>query len=108
MIQIVVYAGKPEVGAGPYYIPKINDVVMELVTQVQKVCPLGGRNLTMDRLYGSVQIAKWLLEQRMTSTCTMNHNRIGLPAEVKDATRTHLSKTVHYEKVYMTLFSKFM
>ena len=103
------YAGKPEVGAGPYHIPAIDDVVKDLVTKTHGTCPLEGRNLTMDRrLYGSVPIAQRLLEQRMTSTCTIQLYRRGLPVEVKDGkNRMPLSKTLHYEKVYIILISQF-
>ena len=93
-----MFAGKPVIGVGPYYIPKIDDVVKDLVSKVVGVCRLRGKNLTMDRHYGSVSIANWLLEeQKMTSKCTMRLNRLGLPQEVKNGKdREHLSKTVHY------------
>ena len=56
--QVVVYAGKPANEVGPYYIPDADESVKSLVTGLMKVCPLGGRNWTMDRLYGSVPITR--------------------------------------------------
>ena len=96
-----MYAGKPESGAGPYYINNTDDSVKSLVSGLMAKCPLGGRNWTMDRLYGSVPITQWLLENNMTATCTMRHDRRGLPTENLKDGKNHipLSKTIHYEKV---------
>ena len=96
-----MYAGKPEMGDGPYYIPNIDNVVKELVSKVSVDTPMKGKNLCMDRLYGSVPIVEWLLEeQKMTAVCTMRSDRLGMPEEAKDGkNREHLSNSIHYEKV---------
>ena len=99
--QTIVYCGKPADGEGPYYIAGIANIVKELVVQLKRDCPLGGRNISMDRLYGSVEIEKWLLEHAITATCTMITSRMGMPAEVKDVkNRALLSNTLHFEQVY--------
>ena len=61
--------------------------------------PLAGRNISMDRLYNSIPIANWLRENSITMIGTLKHNRIGLPAELKDAKeRDEHSTTLHYEE----------
>ena len=46
---MVVYAGKPENGNGPYYIPSVMGTVQSLVTKLEESQELGGRNLSFDR-----------------------------------------------------------
>ena len=46
---IVVYAGKPENGSGPFYEPSVIGTVQRLVTKLEESSDLGGRNLSYDR-----------------------------------------------------------
>ena len=96
----IVYAGKPESGTGPYYLSGINEYVQKLVDGVSSVLPLQGRNITTDRLYTSISMANWLLNKKgMTMVGTIQANRIGVPAQLKDPiNRKDFSNTIHYEK----------
>ena len=51
---IIVYAGKPPSGNGPFYIPTILDSVKSLVTKLEQSSELAGRNLSFDRLRNSL------------------------------------------------------
>ena len=94
----VVYAGKPELGHGPYYLSSVDQYVEQLVKNLKGILPIEGRNISMDRLYSGISIAKWLLSQQITMVGTMQANRIGLPDELKAAsTRGEFSRTIHYE-----------
>ena len=53
----------------------------------------------MDRLYTSVPIAQWLLSKDITCIGTIMSNRIGIPAELKQATgREEFSSLMFWEK----------
>ena len=78
------YAGKPENGDGPYNICATEDYVKYLVNEVEKDTSLKGRNVSTDRLYTSVPLAKWLLDRDITTVKTLNTVRIGIPDELKD------------------------
>ena len=98
--KVSVYASKPTAGTGDYYIEGIQAYVKDLVNRLNKNELIGGRNISMDRLYGSVEIAKWLLETHcITTTTTMMVNRVGIPDEMKSAKgRAEFSKSVHYNE----------
>jgi hypothetical protein len=53
-----VYAGKPVGVPGPHYIPGIIPIVKALVSQLGAFVDLAGRNITMDRLYTSVELVE--------------------------------------------------
>ena len=95
----LVYAGKPEQVGGPYYIDTICDCIKTLVETTGSKLLLEGRNISMDRLYTSVAIAKWLREKSITVIGTLVTNRIGIPDEVKAVRhRENFSMTVHFEE----------
>ena len=60
--QSVVYAGKPEGEPDEYYISGTFNYITRLVDKLCAYQNLGGRNISMDRLYSSFQIADWLLQ----------------------------------------------
>ena len=45
---------------------------------------LVGRNISYDRLYTSIPMAQWLLDRGITSVGTLQSNRKGIPAEIKE------------------------
>ena len=94
------YAAKPTAGDGPFYISSTADYVKNPVIRTKEQVRLDGRNISMDRLYTSVEIASWLLEKNMTIVGTVQKGRVGFPKEVFDTkNREMLSKTCHYEKI---------
>ena len=93
-----VYAGKPADEYGPYYISGTENYVKDLVQNLAKHVSLQGRNISMDRLYTSIPLAKWLLTQDMTSVGTLTSNRVGIPDELKSPkNRNLLQSTTHWE-----------
>ena len=56
--RAVVYAGKPTGVLGCHYIPGIISIVKALLTLLLSFVDLCGRNITMDRLYTSVELLK--------------------------------------------------
>ena len=55
--------------------------------------------MAMDRLYTSVPITQWLLSKDITCIGTIMSNRIGIPAELKQATgREEFSTLLFWEK----------
>ena len=58
---------------------------------------LQGRNISMDRLYTSIPTARWLLSKNITMIRTMQHNRSGIPAEIKSTNdRENLSTNIYW------------
>ena len=54
----------------------------------------------MDRLYRNISLANWLLGRKITCVGTLNHNRQGIPTELKNTSeREEFSVTCHYESV---------
>ena len=59
---------------------------------------LKGRNISTDRLYTSIALANWLLENNITTAGTLNTTRNGVPDELKKAEeRDKFSATCHFE-----------
>ena len=71
----LVYAGKPKKQPAPFYVSGTQMYIKELVTSLEKSTSLHGRNISMDRLYTSIPIAKWLLSRNITSVGTHQSNR---------------------------------
>ena len=89
--QTIVYHGKP-VGEPDNYTKHLVDKILEHK-------PLKGRNISMDRLYTSVAIARWLLEKDITTIGILQSNRRGIPPEIKDiSTREILSTETYWEQ----------
>lgn len=81
--MMVVYSGKPVGVPSEYYVPGTDEIVKSMVSRLQKATDLRGRNISYDRLYTSIPLAKWLLEQGITSIGTLKSNRRGIPDEIK-------------------------
>ena len=80
-----IYAGKPTEIQSEHYIQGGNDeLVLSLVNGLSRRAKLDGRNISMDQLYGSIPVAKALLERNITVISTLNQNRKGLPDEIKN------------------------
>ena len=80
-----VYAGKPEVGQGPYYLSGTENIVKHLIENLQSSQQLQGCNISMDRLYTSYSLFQWLLKKNITAIGTFMSNRHGIPDELKSA-----------------------
>ena len=78
-----VVAGKPVDGTGPFYTPTVLNKVQRLVKNLEQHVSLKGRNITTDRHYTSVPLAKWLFEKDITLIGTFQSNRQGIPPEIK-------------------------
>ena len=92
------YSGKPKDGNGPYYIDHAENYVKYLVEEFEKEASLLGRNISTDRLYTSISLAKWLLERGITTVGTLNTNRIRIPDEIKQTKdREEFSATCHVD-----------
>ena len=78
-----MYAGKPKKQPAPFYVSGTQMYIRELVTSLEKSISLHGRNISMDRLYTSIPIAKWLLPRNITCVGTLQSNRLAIPDEVK-------------------------
>ena len=95
----VVYAGKPIRMPSAFYVSGTDNDIKELVESLERCVVLDGRNISMDRLYTSIPIARWLLSKNLTCVGTMLHRRIGIPEEVKTTRgREKFSSKVFYEK----------
>ena len=100
MCKACPYAGKPEKGEAPYYIDSTENYVRYLVNQTENNVELRGWNISMDRLYTSISLANWLLGRKITCVGTLNHNRQGIPTELKNTSeREEFWVTCHYESV---------
>lgn len=94
-----VYAGKPVELPSPHYIKGTQNYIQELVTSLDQVVSLQGRNISMDRLYTSIATARWLLEKNITCVGTLMSNRIGIPGDIKTTKdRATLSSKMYWEK----------
>ena len=56
--QLLVYAGKPKKVPSQFYISGTKNYVLELVSSLEDSVLLQGRNISMDRLYMSIPLAK--------------------------------------------------
>ena len=81
------YVGKPKNHSNQeqckFYVRGTEDTVKRLVTDLEQHTSLSGRNISYDRLYTSISLAKWLLERNITTVGTLQANRKGIPEEVK-------------------------
>ena len=93
------YAAKPTAGDGQFCTNSIADYLKNLVIRTKEQVRFDGRNISMDCLYTSVEIANWLLEKNIAIVSSVQKGRVGFPEEVFDTKiREVLSKTCHFEK----------
>jgi hypothetical protein len=92
-----VYSGKPSKDPGPYYVKGVAESVKHLVENLETHSSLKGTNISMDRLYTSIELSEWLLSKKITVVGTIKSNRKGLPPTITSCTdRAHTS----YKYVY--------
>ena len=87
-ISFLPYAGKPNnVGsneASNFYVSGTDEYTKYLVRETSKYNKLKGTNISMDRYFTSVSVARWALdEQSISIVGTMRHDRKGIPKELK-------------------------
>ena len=97
--QTIVYHGKPVGEPSTYYVTGTDNYTNYLVDKILVHKSLKGRNISMDRRYTSVAIARWLLEKDITMIGSLQSNRRGIPPEIKDiSTREILSTETYWEQ----------
>ena len=83
----LIYVGKPRNHSNQeqckFYVRGTEVTVKMLVTDLEKHTSLSGRNISYNRLYTSISLAKWLLERNITTVGTLQANRKSIPEEVK-------------------------
>ena len=100
------YAGKPVDGGGEYYAQETEAIVKQLVNRLGAKQPLQGRHISLDRLYTSFPLAKWLFEKSMTTVGNLQQNRKGTPPAIKDVkNRQPLSSEIYWGDNDRVLFS---
>ena len=93
------YIGKPVEEGGQHYVQGTEAIVKCLVEGMERIGSLGGRNISFDRLYTSIPLERWLYNRNITSIGTLQMNRKGIPAEIKDMkNRETLSTEIYWEK----------
>lgn len=92
------YTGKPVEQGGQFYVQGTEAIVVSLVKGMESVGSLGGRNISFDRLYTSISLERWLYSRNITSVGTLQINRKGIPAEIKEVrNREPLSTEIYWE-----------
>lgn len=94
----ILYAGKPVGEPNEYYINSTDDIVKYLVTSLKENVNLQGRNISCDRYYTSLEMANWLLDQKMTIVGTIKTNRKGIGELKKLEDRESNSTLTYWEK----------
>ena len=94
--QSHVYFGKPEQEPNEIYVSGTINYVKYLVEKFSEHQNLTGRNISMDRLYTSFEVANWLTEKKITTLGTIPTSRVGIPSEIKEhSNRELLSNEVY-------------
>ena len=95
----VVYPAKPKAEPTSYYTPGTSQTVKYLIQNLECHTNLVARNMLYDRLYTSITMVQWLLDRRITSVGTLQSNRKGNPAEIKEIKdRETNSYEIYWEK----------
>lgn len=74
----ITYAGKPVGEPNEHYINLTDNIVKYLATSLKDHVNLQGRNISCNRFYTSLKLAKWLLDKKVTITGTIKTNRKAL------------------------------
>ena len=80
------YGGKPDDLSGEaakYYVTGTDEYTKYLATEFAKVNSLEGCNISMDRYFTSVTVARWAMEKKFTIVGTMKHGRKGIPKDIQ-------------------------
>ena len=91
-----LYSGKPTEEGGKYYIQSTEAIFHYLIETLSTNSSLADRNISFDRLYTSIPLAKWLLEKRITCIGTMQLNRKGIPDELNETKNRELLSSEIY------------
>lgn len=79
------YCGKPEdIENATHFVQGTENAVKHLVIKMQISSCMEGRNITFDRLYTSISLARWLYSNSITMLGTFQNNRKGVPAYLKE------------------------
>ena len=93
------YAVKPTTGDGQFCSNSTADYLKNLVIRTKEQVRFDGRNISMDCLYTSFEIANWLLEKNIAIVGSVQKGRVDFPEELFDTKiREVLSKICHFEK----------
>ena len=85
--SIAVHSGKPKAEPTSYYTPATSQTVKYLIQNLECYTNLVGGNISHDRLYTSIPMGEWQLERGKISVGTLQSNRKGIPAEIKENQR---------------------
>ena len=97
--QSHVYCGKPEQEPDGNYVSGTINYVKYLVAKFSEHQNLTGRNISMDRLYTSFEVANLLVEKKITILGTIQTSRVGIPSEIKELSNCELlSHEVYWEE----------
>ena len=77
--QVLVSARRPEELPSPHYVSGNENYAKKLITTLNEKVSLQGRNVFMDRLYTSINLAQWLLDRKMACIRTLQSSRFGIP-----------------------------
>ena len=107
--QSYVYCGKPEGEPNEFYISGTENYIQYLVNKLSSYHNIRGRNISMDRLYSSLSVANWLLDKGIAMVGTMQKNRVGIPASLKDVTNREINSTeTYWEKNGKCIFTSYV
>ena len=81
-----------------HHITGTENYIKELVTALDRNVCLDGRNISMDHLYTSVSVTRWLLAGKMTIVGMLQMRQVGIPEEVMIKNREEFSTRVYWEK----------
>ena len=84
IFSTAVYPCKPKAEPIFYYTPRTSQTVKYLIQNLECHTNLVGRSIFYDRLYTLIPMAQWLLDRGITSVGTLQSNRKGIPAEIKE------------------------
>ena len=94
-----VFPSKPKAEPTSYYTPGTSQTVKYLIQNLECHTDLVGRNTSYDRLDTSIPMAQWLLDHGITSVRTLQPNRKGIPAKIKEIKdRETNSYEIYWEK----------
>ena len=94
--QSHVYCGRLVEEPDENFVSGTINNVKYLVVKLSEYQNLTGRNISMDRLYTSFEVANWLSEKKITILGTLQSNRVGIPPQIKEtADREILSNEIY-------------
>lgn len=92
------YGGKPDEENeeyGKYHVTGTDNYTKYLVEEFSKINSLEGCNISMDRYFTSVPLARWATENKFTIVGTMRLDRKGVPKQFKDMENREEKSTLY-------------